>query len=748
MAQEAVLKSSEGECVALQSVRVAGKLEGLLLETDIQQNYLNDTGKNLEIVYTFPLAWGARLLDMEAEIGGRRLQGAVFEKKQAEENYEKAIDQGDTPIMVQEASPGLYTANLGNIKPGESVRLTMRCAQLLCFEQGRIRVKIPTVIAPRYGDEHREGGLAPHETTDVDLTAQYPLTVQLDVCGESAQARISSPSHAVNVSSTEKGVRVLLESGAMLDRDFIVLLEGLDGHSFALAAKDGDEHMLLASFCPKLPEQADPLLLKILVDCSGSMAGDSIQEAKRALHAVLQELKEGDFVSFSRFGSMVQHQNQFLQPCSDSVLQALSGAVAETEADMGGTEMEQALRSTLKDVALPQGISYSPCVLLITDDLVWDSEGIQQVVLKSGHHIFAVGVGSAPAETLLRRITEATGGACEFATPNEDVAGTIVRMFRRMRVAQNTTFRMNWGGETLWQSPLPKAIFDGETVHLFARVAQIPAVPPELTWEAGERTEHARPESIGRTENQSLTRLGGARRMEGANDADALALALRYQLVSRLTSLFLCYLRDDEDKLTELPEVRQVPQMLAAGYGGAGSVFACSFYPTEASLACDSLRACLSVQRPADPTEASLACDSLPDDIGESPMLPYPPITSPKTLLARFDALKPGVSKKEAVDWLRKDLDASVEERMNELAQREGIADETALALLLDWLCQKFAGDYQLTKQAARLLRKWMKPVEPARRSAIQAGFDELFPAITLDSWGLELDSWEVEIPF
>ena len=60
----------------------------------VQQRYRNDTGKNLETVYTFPLAWGATLLGLNVEIAGKRLQATVIEKKKATKKYEKAIDDG------------------------------------------------------------------------------------------------------------------------------------------------------------------------------------------------------------------------------------------------------------------------------------------------------------------------------------------------------------------------------------------------------------------------------------------------------------------------------------------------------------------------------------------------------------------------------------------------------------------------------------------------------------------------------
>jgi Ca-activated chloride channel family protein len=43
----------------------------------------------------------------------------LLAKKKAEKKYEEAIESGDTPVMLEKSPLGLYTANLGNLKPGE-----------------------------------------------------------------------------------------------------------------------------------------------------------------------------------------------------------------------------------------------------------------------------------------------------------------------------------------------------------------------------------------------------------------------------------------------------------------------------------------------------------------------------------------------------------------------------------------------------------------------------------------------------
>ena len=219
-------------------------------------------------------------------------------------------------------------------------------------------------------------------------------------------------------------------------------------------------------------KQAAPLLLKILVDCSGSMTGDSMDAAKRAMHSILQELNTDDCVSYSRFGDAVRHELNSLRACTPATVALVASAIRQTDADMGGTNLREALVSTFKNIEAPSVALTKPGVLLITDGDVWDVDAIVKSATKHGQRIFAIGVGSSPAESLLRDLAEATGGACELVSPNEDIAAAIMRMFRRMRCAHAINLKVEWGGETLWQSPVPTQIYDGETVHFFARTDQ------------------------------------------------------------------------------------------------------------------------------------------------------------------------------------------------------------------------------------------------------------------------------------
>ena len=595
--QENCTLTCNGEEVAMKSVHVHGKLDGLLLRMKVRQTYTNESEDTLETVYTFPLAWGATLLNLAVELNGKRLSGTVIEKKKAVKQYEEAIDNGDTPIMVERSGRGLYTANLGNLLPGETAVIEIEYAQLLNLEADRIRLNIPTTIAPRYGDQHQQGGLQPHQTAAANGLVEYGFFMTLDIQGTAAKGMVSSPTHPIKTTKSFDGINVQLGNQAYLDRDFVLLIEDLEGESFCIAGPDtegSNTTAIITSFCPKLPKtKPSNLRLKVLLDCSGSMAGDSMKQARVALKHLFKQLNEEDSFAYTRFGSSIDRVTKKMTMAYSERIQSLLSTIEKTEADLGGTELEMAMTDVFNMNANGKArnspeVTDSADVLLITDGEVWNIENILASARISGHRVYTIGVGSAPAESLLRELAKDTGGASEFVTPREDMRGAVDRILTRMRSAQEVRFAIKWNAiedqhkDHEWASTLPPQLIDGETVHLYARLPAKTEKPPVLICKTLVKDEEqevssAKPLSITWDTEGIVARLCAAAQIgeltEGKADTKlAKSLAMKYQLVTQHTNLFLVHERAEENKADGLPKLQQVAQMQAAGFGGYGNV--------------------------------------------------------------------------------------------------------------------------------------------------------------------------------
>lgn len=364
------------------------------------------------------------------------------------------------------------------------------------------------------------------------------------------------------------------------------MIDQLVHDSVAVLARDmvdATAIVAMASFCPRIPAKEPSFTaVKILVDCSGSMAGDSIEAAKRSLQVIVGQFESADQFSLSRFGSSVEHRSRGLWSVNETTRLAARRWVSGLNADLGGTEMESALTSTF---ALAHTVTSD--VLLVTDGEISAIDRTIAAARSSGHRVFVVGIGSSPAESHLRRLAQTTGGACDFVAPGEAVEPAVLRMFARLRSPRLDDVTVVWPDEFTpeWVTSIPQSVFDGDTVNLFAGGKQIPTGTVRLMGRVANDSElfeiACAPFSSVVQQGDSLSRMAVAERLQrkdaglpAETNAFTRDLALAYQLISDQTNFLLIHERAADEKSKDMPELHQVSQMLAAGWGGVGGAHA------------------------------------------------------------------------------------------------------------------------------------------------------------------------------
>ena len=160
-------------------------------------------------------------------------------------------------------------------------------------------------------------------------------------------------------------------------------------------------------------------------------------------------------------------------------------------------------------------------------------------------------------------------------------------MFARLRSPRLGTLRVSWPAQSsaAWTSLLPDAVFDGDTVNLFALLAgDAQGGEVRLFGRDGDQPEQQiacaviGPASM---QGQALARVAAYARAESpvhprqaCADGDALQIALDYQLVTQRTNFLLLHERAAHDKAADMPVLRQVAPMVPAGFGGTGMIAA------------------------------------------------------------------------------------------------------------------------------------------------------------------------------
>jgi Ca-activated chloride channel homolog len=580
----------------LSATVIAVEITDLLATLTLEQRYANQESVAIEVSYTLALPLEATLLDVEVEIGGRRLRGRVQPRVQAEASYEQALAEGHSAFSIRMVDDQLLNIALGNLLPGEELVLRIVMAQWLRWNGDRVRLTLPTTVAPRYG----QCQLQPVDQPQVELLAEHQFRLSGRVRGLLASAELACASHCLAVRAVGGGIDFSIDRG-LLDRDIVIDLragaQALRVAGTIAADLPGQDAAMIAFCAHSSAGKLRPVIAELVLDCSGSMAGMSIEQTRVAVRAIVGQLGPSDRINVLRFGSsrqlLLRRPQSATLPVQRTVLQG-----ADTlQADLGGTELLAALEAGLDDLArVPRDSAAERVLFVISDGEVWnlDAEPFLQRCAREQVRVFAVAVGSAAVEATFAPLTRGTGGALERVLPGEAMAERIARHFARVRSGALRELRVRWPGSTLWTQG-PTEVYPGDGTILSAGMAALNAdSKAEISWIEADGAAHHQWVALQRTGSadapapSTLARMLARTRVAQASEpATATRLAVDYQLITEHSAITLVLERDAAHQLDQLPPLRVVSQMLAAGWGGSAVAQPSAVLPVPAPAPID-----------------------------------------------------------------------------------------------------------------------------------------------------------------
>lgn len=597
------LCSKRGDAVPLKGVEVDGEVLGAHARVRVRQRYCNESGRAVEAVYTFPLPADATLTAFAMTCAGRRLEGSVKEREAAFHAYDDAVVAGHGAALLEQERSNVFTATVGNLLPGEETLVEVEYVQRVTADEGSLRWMIPTLVAPRYipgsagGDRTAHGEHPPTDRVpDADRitpprVAEVGYGLKLDLLFDLGRAvKVESPSHAITATTEGARVRVrFAQPEVALDRD-VVLTARAPGSLASQAAGVvahralGSDGYLALTVVPDLAGDGGTAAAKgvtaiFVVDVSGSMAGDSIREARAALRLCLRHLRAGDrfnVIAFSNSHSCFEREPvAFTQASMASADRWVDSLSAE-----GGTEL-------LEPLVLATTMAGSGgVVMLLTDGEVGNEDEILQAVLKrrgeSRARVYSFGIGTNVSDALLRDLARETGAAVEFIHPGERIDEKVVAQFSRAVAPRVTDVTVRFVGVDVGEvapSRTPDLV-DGEPWSLLARYTRGGGGTAEISgrWQGESfalRVPVDLPEEVSRP---VVAKLWAAERIRDLEDARVegrraesmrqriTALAVEHGVASRYTSFVVVEQRSGDRRVSGMPETVVVPVGLPAGW--------------------------------------------------------------------------------------------------------------------------------------------------------------------------------------
>jgi Ca-activated chloride channel family protein len=582
--------------VPLERVRVDVHVVEAVARVVVRQSYRNLENVPLEAVYTFPLDEGSAVCGFEAVVDGVRYVGRVMGRDEAFRTYDDALEAGHGGYLLDEERADLFTASLGNLKPGGAVELSITYVTELAAEGEGVRFTLPTTVSPRYAPAQDQTGVGPTPAEalnpPVAFEVPYGFSVEMDVTMSGAIRSVQSPSHPVECELHGAGAKVrLAQREAPMDRDLVIVI-GADNLSVphAVVERGASGAAVAVSFLPAIGPGTQPAEVIFVIDRSGSMAGPSIAEVRNALQLCLRSLASGSRFNIVSFGSRYEPLFDRSRAYDEASLEQAAAFVRSLEADMGGTEILPALQYVVQQ---PPVAGMARQVLVLTDGQVTNTDAVIDLARRHAAtaRFFTFGIGAGASHHLVKGLARASRGAAEFIAPGERIEAKVMRQFRRVFAPAMTDVRVDWGqaGLTPASDRVPP-VFDGERVRVYAlgetiaagaatlhatvagravafeiRIAPAAAIEGDIiaTLAARERIRALEEEGEYLEHRGSLQRRG---RTNSKAAAEIAALGVKYQLASRETSFVAVEHRDPPCE--GRAELRRVPVALTSGWGG------------------------------------------------------------------------------------------------------------------------------------------------------------------------------------
>ena len=359
--------------------------------------------------YLYPLPGEAVFSDFSLWQGDRELKGEPMDAAQARAIYEEIVRRKRDPALIELAGHGLLRARVFPIGPGETRKITLRYTQML----------------DRVGDAWRFRYTA---GTGAGAAASSSFRMQVDSAARFGDPY--SPTHRLSTNRSDNRIELTLADATPRgDLElFLPLARNLVGMSLITSQPLGEDGFFMLLLAPGRAETgAVRRDLVAVLDVSGSMSGDKLDEAKTALVQLLGTLRSGDRFRVVTFGSGVRRYTTGWTDVSADNVRAAQEWVRRLDTD-GGTNIAGALTEAFAEPPAEGGLGV---VVFLTDGMATVGETNPERIADQAERgrgpfrVFAFGIGYDVNTYLLDRLTERARGVTEYIQPGGDIEQAV-----------------------------------------------------------------------------------------------------------------------------------------------------------------------------------------------------------------------------------------------------------------------------------------------------------------------------------
>ncbi len=410
----------------IKSLEVNAKIADQVARVQVSQSFVNTGSRQMEVAFVFPLPYEGAIDQLTLLVDGKEMPAKLLDAKEAGKQYEAIVRKNQDPALLEWMGTGMFKTSVFPVPPGAERKVTLKYSQLLRKLDGLTDFLFPLSTA-KYTSH-------PVEEVKFSLSIESNADIK----------NIYSPSHTIEIKRPDDKHANITYSvkNQVPTSDFRLMYDvgkGQVGTSvISYRPKSDEEGYLLLLTSPEIKAVGDERPKKtvlLVMDRSGSMSGEKIEQAKAALKFMLNNLREGDTFNVIAYDSEVELWKPELQKYNEETRKAALGFVEGIYAG-GSTNINGALTRALeqlKDTSRPN------FVLFFTDGLPTVGETNESKIVAAAKQnnkvrarIFAFGVGYDLNARLLDKLVRENFGQSEYVRPNENIEARVSALYSRI----------------------------------------------------------------------------------------------------------------------------------------------------------------------------------------------------------------------------------------------------------------------------------------------------------------------------
>nr|XP_033781626.1 inter-alpha-trypsin inhibitor heavy chain H4-like isoform X2 [Geotrypetes seraphini] len=330
--------------IDIYSVHVDCQVSARFAHTVITSRMVNRANESREALFEVELPKTAFITNYSMTIDGVVYPGTIKEKKEAQQQYDKAVSQGQSASLVKATGRKMENFEVSvNIAAASKVEFELIYEELLTrrLRKYELLFKVkPIQLVKHFQIEVHI--FEPQGINFVDTQSTFMTNELFEAITKSVN---ETKAHVLFKPTIDQQRKSPDGEESLLDGDFSISydVKRNDTSTSDLQIVNGYfVHYFVPPNLPKLPKN-----VVFVIDKSGSMSGRKMEQTREALIKILSDINPDDHFNFVIFNSEIYTWKESLFPATEENVNDAKGYVQEIDA-RGATDINEALLTAVK----------------------------------------------------------------------------------------------------------------------------------------------------------------------------------------------------------------------------------------------------------------------------------------------------------------------------------------------------------------------------------------------------------------